>query len=83
VSAQPLRLSELDVGSFLACSSQKSRFDRLSFVPMECLNGVVAQCRSGWSWSSEVREWRGKVVSIIIGGEEVRSGVVVVMRGSK
>jgi hypothetical protein len=31
----------------------------------------------GWSWSSEVRERRGKMVSIIVGGEEARSGVVV------
>jgi hypothetical protein len=31
----------------------------------------------------EVREWRGKVVSIIIGGEGARSGVVVVMGGSR
>jgi hypothetical protein len=37
---------------------------------------------SGWSWS-EVREWRGELVSIIIGGEGARSGVVVVVGGGK
>jgi hypothetical protein len=37
----------------------------------------------GWSWSSEVRERRGKMVSIIVGGEGARSGVVVVVGGGR
>jgi hypothetical protein len=40
-------------------------------------------CRSGsgWLWSSEVREWRGKLESIVVGGEGVRSGVAMVVGG--
>jgi hypothetical protein len=36
-----------------------------------------------WSWSLEVRERRGKVVSVIVGGEGARSRVVVVVGGGR
>jgi hypothetical protein len=39
--------------------------------------------RSGWLCSSEVREWRGELVSVVVGGEGARSRVVVVMGGSE
>jgi hypothetical protein len=52
-------------------------------VVVRCEGGGLGWCRSSWwwSWSSDVREWRVNVGSVVVGGEGMRSGVFMVAGG--